>query len=299
MRGAARSGPCVSPGHQAASKVGTASIRRARVGMARAASCEIVSRYRLDELAAIHDGDPVRDLAHQVEVVGDEEIGGAVSRRSSTSSSITAACTETSSDEVISSQITSAGRAGEGARDGDALLLAARELVREAVRVVRRQLHLLEHVPNGAPDRLGAGAAVESERSARISPMRWRGLSEASGCWKTICTFGGRPRPCRATLAISRPPKRVCRRTAQGQSGRGRASTCRSRTRRRCRGSRRARGRKRHRARPPCRESSRRMRPAVLDGQPADFDQALFGRRSVEDTSRRSGCGTAASSARV
>ena len=54
------------------------------------------------------------DLLHQVEVVGDEEIGGAVAPRAARSrSSITEACTDTSSGAVISSQMTSSGLAAK------------------------------------------------------------------------------------------------------------------------------------------------------------------------------------------
>ena len=57
------------------------------------------------------------------------------------SSSSTAACTETSSAEVISSQMSRSGCGRERAGDRDPLALAAGELAREAVASARRQPH--------------------------------------------------------------------------------------------------------------------------------------------------------------
>ena len=69
-----------------------------------------------------------------------------LSRWMSISSSVTAACTETSSAETGSSATTTFGVAGEGAGDADALLLPARELARPAVGEGARQLHQVEQL---------------------------------------------------------------------------------------------------------------------------------------------------------
>ena len=50
--------------------------QRLGVGMARLGEQAALGR-QLDDLAEIHDGDPVGDVAHHGEVVGDEEVGEA------------------------------------------------------------------------------------------------------------------------------------------------------------------------------------------------------------------------------
>ena len=110
------------------------------------------------------------------------------SRWMSISSSVTAACTETSSAETGSSATTTFGLAGEGARHADALLLAARQLPRHAGR--RRRAA-------ASPGR--AAPACVSRRSARVLPIlnfssvrmiceptEWLGLSVSNGFWNTI-----------------------------------------------------------------------------------------------------------------
>ena len=68
------------------------------------------------------------------------------SRWISIRSSVTAACTDTSSAETGSSATTTRGIAGEGPGDADPLLLPARELARPAVGEVARQLDDVEQL---------------------------------------------------------------------------------------------------------------------------------------------------------
>ena len=48
--------------------------QRLGVGMTRTVE-QLVPRRRLDELAEIHDGDAIADMAHHAEVMGNEQIG--------------------------------------------------------------------------------------------------------------------------------------------------------------------------------------------------------------------------------
>ena len=97
------------------------------------------------------------------------------------------ACTETSSAETGSSQTISFGFDGERAGDADPLALAARELVREAVVVLRVETDDLEQLLHAA---LALGVACRcsctSSGSPTMKPTRLRGFSEAYGSWKTI-----------------------------------------------------------------------------------------------------------------
>src|SRR4029453_11374191 len=106
---------------------------------------------KLDQLAAVHDGDAMGELAYQVEIVGDEEVGRAVAALRVDQELAAGGLhrhVERRGDLVADHQ---PGPAGEGASDGDALLLAARELVRETLRVCRRQGPLFEKRPPAGP----------------------------------------------------------------------------------------------------------------------------------------------------
>ena len=112
------------------------------------------------------------------------------------------ACTETSSADRISSQSSSDGSATRRAGDGDALALAARELVGEALRIsgvepdVRRAPRRRRWRP------LLVRPKNNSSGRASVLPTRARGLSEASGFWKTILD---QPALFGAALADQRP----------------------------------------------------------------------------------------------
>ncbi len=75
----------------------------------------------------------------------------------------------------------------DGAGEADALALAAGELVREALGVMRREADQpQERMYAGGQGRAG-GEGVQRSGSARISNTLMRGLSEAKGSWNTIC----------------------------------------------------------------------------------------------------------------
>ena len=120
---------------------------------------------------------------------------------------------ETSSAETGSSQTMSLRSVDHGARDADALALPAGELVRIAVDLLRQQADLGHHRLDPALDlgrRRAPGWKVRSG-SAMISPTVMRGLSEASGSWKTIC-IASRLRPHALRARAGRDPRRARRR---------------------------------------------------------------------------------------
>ena len=81
------------------------------------------------------------------------------------------------------------GRRREGARDGDALLLAAREARGPHAHQARREAHHLEELGDARLCFLGA-LVILNFLSARAigKPALWEGFSVASGFWNTICT---------------------------------------------------------------------------------------------------------------
>ena len=170
--------------------------------------------------------------------------------------------------------------AGERPGDADALALAAGELVRIAV----------AHAPGCRPT-VRRSSATRRCRSRSASPGRaarsarrrcrrtfMRGLSEANGSWKMICIS-------RRSLRISSAADRVMiaaldsgrrRRSARsGAAAAGRASTCRSRIRRRWRRSRRAR--------PPARHHRPRARCVGDDSRPLRRRNASRRSRALEN----------------
>ena len=82
------------------------------------------------------------------------------------------------------------GLHGERAGDGDALALAARELVR----IARRRNRGRARPRSSQFADIGCGVAARRRRpwasgpSAIVSPMRMRGSSEANGSWNTVWT---------------------------------------------------------------------------------------------------------------
>ena len=120
----------------------------------------------LDDLAEVHHGDPVADVADHREVVRDEDVGEAelalqigeqvddlrldrdVERR----------------DRLVADDQLGAQR--EGAGDADPLSLAARELRREAVVVLGVQADELHQLLHLAPPLLAVRDAVDGERVA-------------------------------------------------------------------------------------------------------------------------------------
>src|SRR5581483_2300378 len=128
----------------------------ARVRMARRVE-HVEPVPRLDDPAEVHDRDPVADLPDHPQVVADEHVreveplaqlgeqvhhlraDGHVQRR----------------DRLVEDE--DAGLDGERPRDPDPLLLAARELVRIAASVARRQAHHLEQLADASLRLASAG----------------------------------------------------------------------------------------------------------------------------------------------
>ena len=97
---------------------------------------------------------------------------------------------------MISSQTIRSGRAASGARDRDALALAARELARDSGRpCAGRQPHELEQAQRLRARLRAPEAAEHARRRATISSRRvCRGLSDSYGFWKTIWHAAARSR---------------------------------------------------------------------------------------------------------
>ena len=130
-------------GGGAGSATGTAAISRARVGVLRVLEHR-AARADLDDLAEVHHRHAVADALDHRHVVRDEQVGDARARACRSSSRLTiCAWIETSSADTASSAMMTFGLQRQRAGDGDALPLAAGELVRIALRVVGRQADVL------------------------------------------------------------------------------------------------------------------------------------------------------------
>ena len=121
---------------------------------------------RLDDLAEVHDHHPVGDVAHDVQVVRDEDVGEA---------EVALQVLEQVQDLRLHRDVERRDRLvaddqlrvdGERARDADALALAAGELVREAVVVLGVQADDLEQLLDAALD-LRVGAELVHLRAPR------------------------------------------------------------------------------------------------------------------------------------
>ena len=140
----------------------------------------------LDDAAEVHDRDVVRHVAHDGEVVGDEQHRQAAARRCSSPDQVEHGAldrdVERRGDLVGDEHL---GAAGERAGHGDALPLATRELRRVRSRPRRVEVDEFEQ-----PRDLGARSARRSARgsaSAMDAPIVMRGSSDEYGSWKTIC----------------------------------------------------------------------------------------------------------------
>ena len=127
----------------------------------------------LDDLAEVHDGDAVRDVAHDREIVRDEEV-----REPELCLEILEEVDDLRLDRHVQRRhrlIADDQRwlDGERPRDPDALALTARELVRIAVRVLRQESHVgqqLAHAPGAL--RAVADDAVNGQRLGDDLPDR-------------------------------------------------------------------------------------------------------------------------------
>ena len=109
---------------------------------------ELIGLRQLHDLAQVHDGDAVADVAHDREVVGDED-----DRQPQLALQLGEQVDDLRLDRDVEGRDGLVGHhelrlQGDGARDADALALAAGELVREAVVVLGVQpdaIHQLLH----------------------------------------------------------------------------------------------------------------------------------------------------------
>ena len=117
-----------------------------------------------DDAAEIHDGDPVGDVPHHGEVVADEEVGEGEALLQ---------VGEEIEDLRLDRDVERRQRlvrhdeargADRGARDGDALALAAGELVRVATRHRGVEAHHLQDGRDALARLSGAGESVDEER---------------------------------------------------------------------------------------------------------------------------------------
>ena len=139
---------------------------------------ELRGRRDLDHTAGIHDADPVGDLRQQAEIVGDIEHRHAKPR----------AQIDQQRDDLLLRRHVEAGRrlvehdegrvAGERHGDADALLLAARELVRIAALELHRRRQADEAEQFARPFAVAAVIAVPCARriSSICSPTLMPGI---------------------------------------------------------------------------------------------------------------------------
>ena len=167
------------------SGIGIAASSASRVGHDRL-RVELLRRRELDDLAQVHHGDPVRDVAHDAQVVRDEQVREA---------ELVLEVVEQVDDLRLDRDVERGDRLveqdqprleRERAGDADPLALAAGELVRDSgwrapapgrpvsssSRTRGRTSSLVRAACSGAP---------------MICPTRLRGFSDANGSWKTIC----------------------------------------------------------------------------------------------------------------
>ena len=152
--------------------------QRLRVGVGGEAKSVSVSA-ELDHAAEIHHRDPVRDVPHQPQVVGDEQDGQAEPRLQLEQQVDDLGLDRDveGGDQLVGDQALGLDR--ERAGDADALALAARELVRVAERGVGRQADEVEQLARCGPgSRPAAARRWTRSASASMPPTVWRGLSE-------------------------------------------------------------------------------------------------------------------------
>ena len=180
----------------------------AGVGMDRL-GVELLGGRELDQLAQVHDCDPVGDVADDAEVVGDEDV-----RQAEVVLEVVEQVDDLGLDRDVerrtgSSSTISLRIDGERAGDADPLALTAGELVREAVDVLGVEADALQQLAHARVD-LAAVHAPQPQRAPTIWPTRLRGFSEDAGSWKTICTSRrSGPAPRRPRWVMSCPWKRM------------------------------------------------------------------------------------------
>jgi hypothetical protein len=145
-----------------------------------------LSRRRPRRCAEVHDQHAVGDVADDVEVVRDEDVGEA---------EVALEVLEQVQDLRLHGDVERRDRLvaddqlrvdGERARDADALALAAGELVREAVVVLGIEPDDLEQLLDTALDLRAVPSLCTSSASATMKPTRLRAFRDAYGSWKII-----------------------------------------------------------------------------------------------------------------
>ena len=201
-----------------------------------------VDGRQLDDAAEVHDGDAVRDVAHDAEVVRDEDerqpelapAGRAAGSGSAPGSRRRARRPARRRPRGAgSSRARARGRCAAAGRPRTRAGSAGRARARARRARAARRRACAGLVPEAMPW-MRSGIAT-------ISPTRLRGLSEACGSWKTITRSRRSARSWRAAQPRDVLPVEADRARASARAGArcsARASTCRSRTRRRGRASR-------------------------------------------------------------
>ena len=137
--------------------------QRLRVRMARLGG-DRLGRTVLDDLAQVHDGDRVAHVGHRGEVVGDEEV-----RQPEVALQVGEQVQDLRADRHVERrhrlvQHHQARRERQRAGDGDALALAARELVGEQLGGALRQADEVEQLRHALADRGGGEGLVGDQR---------------------------------------------------------------------------------------------------------------------------------------
>ena len=128
---------------------------------------DVVPRPDLDDLAEIHHRDAVRHVADDRQVVRDEDVRQpeVALQRLQQVHDLRADRHVERGDRLVEDDQLRVQR--ERTRDADALPLAARELVREPVRVLRRQADRAQQLVHPLLARVAAVPAVNPQRLAR------------------------------------------------------------------------------------------------------------------------------------
>ena len=134
---------------------------------------EALGTAHLDHFAQIHDGDSVRHVADDRQIVRNEHIGGPPFLLQIEQQLQIADCTDTSSDESGSSHKTSPAAEERPARSRLAASLR-RTFPREAVLVPRWQPHLLQGVFHAASGLAGINRAQRHQMPSQRSADRQR-----------------------------------------------------------------------------------------------------------------------------
>ena len=150
---------------------------------------QLAGRSGLGDHPQVHDRDGVGHVADDGEIVRDEQEPDFELARE-LDQEVRDLCLRRSIERGQRLVENDDGRVrGERARDGYALPLATRELVRITAGGGIRQPYLLEELRRSVPARWGREARPRTASASPIcSPTLRRGLSEENGFWKTICS---------------------------------------------------------------------------------------------------------------